>query len=1019
MAALLAPGAGWANEPPCCRDCGDVHIIEGDFSGQCPTTAPKGPPPPGLERLGQQRKALCDDRSYRLAKLANGIRCVLIRDTSTDKAAAALCVGVGAYADSKDLAGLAHFLEHMLFQGTAKFPADNAYKQYVARHAGATNASTSGEQTCFQFDVVDEAFGGALDRFARFFREPLLLESCVDREMHAVDAEHSKNLNDDGRRAYQVLRESANADHPFSNFSTGNLETLKVPHIRDKLLEFWRDRYDPENMTVCLVSSQPLDDLEVLFATHFSGIRRSADAVDAVEAEAPPLFADTGVIHERKPVRDLRELRVMWPLPFGLRENYRNGAERVVGHALGHEGPRSLLAKLKAQGLAHALSFGVAPSLEDVACLSMRVELTEAGERQRYTTVLETCFEAIGALRRDLQRDARTGGRLWGVLAAIDAATFDFASSRRTAYATAPSLARGLHTVNGAHVLCGGRPGLCDDANWSPQRAALLHTLVASLADPARIIVHAATKHPGVPLETERWYGVEHGRRELTTAEVAAYRAAVVRGAAATDLGAPAPNAFLPDEARLRLARPAWRDATAKDAARRAASAAPPSRRRAGRLASWWKPDATFGQPKAYARCRVASKALWSGGARGRACALLWVHLALENLEKPLYDATCAGLDYDVSDAFFEGGVDVYVGGLAGGAVWRLLDVVCKEVVAPAWDADAFERVRDRLVRALRNVDKSRADSHASRWRRELCDEGRPTVGAVRDALSTVTIAGVRDHAARALEGCRALVHVHSSVDEDDVAKAEAVVEARFFIDDCKKRWPARRRLAAPAVNAPLRIARFSPNAENDNDSAVLKCYDLGARADIRAYATASLLNHVAKEPFFTQLRTREQLGYLVSLSYSSSRGRLLLVLRIQSQRVCADEVAKRIEAFLGVWRPAGLEDADFAAAKGALAKKWREPDRSMASEAAGAWGALLAPDADGAPSFSGRTASRRRSRPWRSATCSASTTSTSSERRGPRLRPRRRARRRRRLAGRARVLRRAGAGRGRLVFWL
>jgi hypothetical protein len=66
-----------------------------------------GPPcTQGLERLGQPRKALCDDRSYRLAKLANGIRCVLIRDTSTDKAAAALCVGVGAYADSKDLAGL-------------------------------------------------------------------------------------------------------------------------------------------------------------------------------------------------------------------------------------------------------------------------------------------------------------------------------------------------------------------------------------------------------------------------------------------------------------------------------------------------------------------------------------------------------------------------------------------------------------------------------------------------------------------------------------------------------------------------------------------------------------------------------------------------------------------------------------------------------------------------------------------------------------------------------------------------
>ena len=120
MASLLVPGAGWANEPPCCRDCGEIHVTEGDFNGLCPTTAPKGPPPLGLERLGQPRKALCDDRSFRLAKLANGIRGVLVRDTSTDKAAAALCVGVGAYADT-DIAGLDHFLEHMLFQGTETY----------------------------------------------------------------------------------------------------------------------------------------------------------------------------------------------------------------------------------------------------------------------------------------------------------------------------------------------------------------------------------------------------------------------------------------------------------------------------------------------------------------------------------------------------------------------------------------------------------------------------------------------------------------------------------------------------------------------------------------------------------------------------------------------------------------------------------------------------------------------------------------------------------------------------------
>ena len=155
----------------------------------------------------------------------------------------------------------------------------------------------------------------------------------------------------------------------------------------------------------------------------------------------------------------------------------------------------------------------------------------------------------------------------------------------------------------------------------------------------------------------------------MTREELASSGEGVRRGLTATDLGAPAENPFLPDAERLRLARPAWRDSEDKDAARRAASAAAPRRRTQGRLVSWWKKDATFGQPKAYAHCRVTSEVLGSGGARGRACTLLWVNLALENLEKPLYAATCAGLSYDVSDAFFESGVDLYVGGLAGGAL--------------------------------------------------------------------------------------------------------------------------------------------------------------------------------------------------------------------------------------------------------------------------------------------------------------------------------------------------------------
>lgn len=61
-----------------------------------------------------------DDRSYRLLRLPNGLEALLVQDPKTDKSAAAVDVKVGHLSDPKELAGCAHFVEHMCFLGTHK-----------------------------------------------------------------------------------------------------------------------------------------------------------------------------------------------------------------------------------------------------------------------------------------------------------------------------------------------------------------------------------------------------------------------------------------------------------------------------------------------------------------------------------------------------------------------------------------------------------------------------------------------------------------------------------------------------------------------------------------------------------------------------------------------------------------------------------------------------------------------------------------------------------------------------------
>lgn len=70
----------------------------------------------------------------------------------------------GSLSDPVNIAGLAHFCEHMLFLGTKKYPKENEYSQFLSEHAGSSNAFTSGEHTNYYFDISHEHLQGALDR---------------------------------------------------------------------------------------------------------------------------------------------------------------------------------------------------------------------------------------------------------------------------------------------------------------------------------------------------------------------------------------------------------------------------------------------------------------------------------------------------------------------------------------------------------------------------------------------------------------------------------------------------------------------------------------------------------------------------------------------------------------------------------------------------------------------------------------------------------------------------------------
>ena len=173
------------------------------------------------------------------------------------EAAAAMVVGVGSMYDPPEAQGMAHFLEHMLFMGTKKYPTENAFDAFLSKQGGSDNAYTELEYTVYHFEIPQEGLFQALDMFAQFFIHPLLLEDAVERELNSIESEFQLSKNSDHCRVHQIMCHTCGHDvnqHAFAKFSWGNLKSLKDI---------------PEQNNVCIME---------LLRTFYNQVRRNSSA---------------------------------------------------------------------------------------------------------------------------------------------------------------------------------------------------------------------------------------------------------------------------------------------------------------------------------------------------------------------------------------------------------------------------------------------------------------------------------------------------------------------------------------------------------------------------------------------------------------------------------------------------------------------------------------------------------------------------------------------------------------------
>ncbi|MEQ1964302.1 pitrilysin [Xenorhabdus khoisanae] len=342
-----------------------------------------------------------DPRQYEAIQLQNGMTVLLVSDEKAIKSLAAVSIPVGHMENPDNQLGLAHYLEHMVLMGSKRYPQPGNFAEFLQKHGGSRNASTTANSTSFYLEVENGSLTEAVDRLADALAEPLLNPVNADRERNAVDNEMTIARAGEAHRMWQIRAETINPAHPNARFAGGNLETLKDKpdsKLQTALIDFYQRYYSANLMKGVVYGNQSIDKLAQMATETFGRIPNRHASVPAITV---PAITDKekGIIIHYVPAQPHKALR----LEFSIADNsadFRSKTDGYVGYLIGNRSQNTLSDWLLKEGLIESIDAGASPKTDgNSGTFEIYVSLTDKGLEHR-DQVIAAIFSYINLLKQ-------------------------------------------------------------------------------------------------------------------------------------------------------------------------------------------------------------------------------------------------------------------------------------------------------------------------------------------------------------------------------------------------------------------------------------------------------------------------------------------------------------------------------------------------------------------------------------------------------------------------------------------
>jgi insulysin len=876
----------------------------------------------------------------------------------------------------------------MLFLGTKKYPDEDEYESFLNQYGGQSNAYTDMEDTNYFFSVTTEAnangqttsaLEGALDRLAQFFIAPTFDRDAVDREINAIDSEYRNGFTSDSWRNYQLLKSSCDPEHPFAKFGCGNKETLLskgLDHLLSELHNFWKNHYQTYNLRLAVVGHAGLDQLQRTVEQTFGQLSSSQGLPRRRKVRENQVFVrehavynipafgpdQLGWIRNVVPLTEMRNIKVMFATPpLDDPAVYLSKPYRALSHILGHEAPGSLHALLNEHGYITGLSSGAGIDASDFSLFNLSLSLTPKGMKEK-DRVLDLIFQWIALLRAN--KDNLAGYH--EELRQIAAMNFRFRENGDPTdfCSTAAELLFLDDGTDPARILF----SQSESSGYDP-------LLAEAFLDRMRprnciITIHNSDLDSSVGTwETEKWYGAKYQIEPITEEQIRTWESSPLDRE--ERLALPSLNKYIPSDFSLRCD-----DTPDHFPVTDAEIDVPPILLiNTPKLRMWHKMDKYWRVPKAFVRLALLSSTIYSSPTT-MTQSRIFQRVLNDDLNSFVYDASVAGCNYRVTATPY--GYRISVRGYSEKLPF-LLDTLTTRILSLIQDMkdgkpslrEKFDTAKEGLLRETKNYRLDSPNEVANYNSRLLIEENvwyldnyidlMEGEEADKYPLTMVECGEVAEECFTGRLQCEALCI--GNIDIAGTNEVSNVIDRHFLGPGralSEAETPTFRSMKLPTKDEAIRI--FGGNvadrsipliyqdvaySDSEENSAVEIVLQAGCELELgyEGIAILDLITHIAYNSAYNQLRTKEQLGYLVSSFARKTAGQAWgMSIVVQSSVVLPDVLEERVEAWLKVFRSEleRMSPESVAQEASAVVAQLLEKDTKMSQEVGRVFGEIL-----------------------------------------------------------------------------